>query len=99
MSLLPDNIVPGRPYNQSYRLGKMMKARGHTDAYHICGKVDISPRQISRYLAGEAINADHLARLSVELNVPGGLLQEVINGGWTLEEAKEKLKGDSDADV
>lgn len=81
--LLPDstNVTGGRPYSLSTRLGRVMKLRGNDDAYHLAAQVDISPRQLSRYLAGESIPPHHLVRLAEELECPGEMLQEETNGG------------------
>jgi hypothetical protein len=83
--MLPDstNVIGGRPYNISKRLGRVMKLRGNDDLYHFAAEVDISPRQISRYLAGEPIPPHHLARMAEELDCPGEMLQEAENGGMS----------------
>jgi hypothetical protein len=85
--------VSGRPYSTDFRLGRLMRHSGHTDVYHLAAELDISPRQMSRYLAGEEIQTHHLMKLSVELNVPGNWIQEEANGGLSDREiADEAMK-------
>lgn len=89
--LLPDHIVPGRPFATETRLGKILVAQGHTDYYHFCAEVDISPRQFSRYLAGEEMSPVHLARIAKELGLSERVIMEEEHGGMTMDEMKKEL--------
>lgn len=68
--MIPGSIRRGRPYNQTTRLGRVMRMRGHANVYELAAIVKISPMQISRYLnRHEVIRPDHLIRLAEALNV------------------------------
>lgn len=87
--LLPEHIQAGRPYSLSHRLGRVMKARGWEEVYLFAAEVEVSPRVISRYLAGEKIPPHHLYKFSLELDCPGEWLQEEENGGAALPTTQE----------
>lgn len=79
--LLPERTKAGHPFSTEHRLGRVIAVRGYEEIFHFASEVDISPRVLSRYLAGEPIPGYDLVKLSEALDCPGEFLQEESNGG------------------
>lgn len=81
MTFQPEYEQAGHPYSQEKRLGRVMWVCGWQEVYKLAGKIEVSPRQLSRFLAGDEIPPHILAKLAEELDCPGEYLQEEENGG------------------